>query len=366
MCGIAGIWERSGRPVDRAALERMAASPRTTAGPTAPASTSTARSASPTGASRSSTRRPRATSRWASQERGLWLTYNGEIHNYVELRRELESLGARFRTHTDTEVVLARVRGLGDWTASSASTGCGRSRSGTRASGGSCSRRDRFGIKPLCYSQRGGRIAFASEPKAILAAVPGGAAAPIARRDRPLPRAATSPTRATRRSSPGIRNAAAPARCLVVTPRRGARDRLLGLRARARRRRVADAEERFRALLHDSIRLRMRSDVPVGACLSGGLDSSAIAALVERSEPGGADAVLLAALPDGSRASTRAATPPRPRRRAATGSSCTGCGPTGDDLLGHDAAASSGTTTRRCRCAGVSRSGAVMEEAAAT
>src|SRR5438105_8867861 len=39
-------------------------------------------------------------------ERGLWLTYNGEIHNYVELRRELESDGARFRTHTDTEVVL--------------------------------------------------------------------------------------------------------------------------------------------------------------------------------------------------------------------------------------------------------------------
>jgi len=104
-------------------------------------------------------------------ERDLWLTYNGEIHNYVELRRELEAAGAAFRTHTDTEVVLHAYaiwgaecfeRFNGMW---ALALWDGRERRLILS-------RDRFGIKPLCYSVRGPRVCFASEPKAILAAFP--------------------------------------------------------------------------------------------------------------------------------------------------------------------------------------------------
>src|SRR5947209_2436513 len=170
MCGIAGIWERSGRPVDRDGLERMSA---------------ILRHRGPDGSGLHvdgevglANRRlaivdpsPAGDQPMGLPERGLWLTYNGEIHNYVELRRELESRGAEFRTRTDTEVVLhayaawghdcfERFNGmwaLGLWDA--------RERSLVLS-------RDRFAIKPLCYSIRGARFCFASEPKAILAAFP--------------------------------------------------------------------------------------------------------------------------------------------------------------------------------------------------
>src|SRR5256885_10169959 len=105
------------------------------------------------------------------RDRRLWLTYNGEIHNYVELRSELEAAGAEFRTQSDTEVVL---RAYASW-----GLDCFERFNGMWALGLWDERerrlvlsRDRFGIKPLCYSVRDGRIAFASEPKAILAAVP--------------------------------------------------------------------------------------------------------------------------------------------------------------------------------------------------
>ena len=101
----------------------------------------------------------------------LWLTFNGEIHNYLELRRELESRGARFRTRTDTEVVLNAYAiwgsdcferfngmwGLALWDA--------RERRLVLS-------RNRFGIKPVYYSVREDRVCFASEAKAILAAFP--------------------------------------------------------------------------------------------------------------------------------------------------------------------------------------------------
>ena len=275
MCGIAGIWERSGRPVDPSALQRMSeilvhrgpdgagihadgeiglANRRLSIIDTSEAG------AQPMGLA----------------ERGLWLTYNGEIHNYPELRDELESGGAVFRTRTDTEVVLhayavwgsecfERFNGmwaLGIWD--------GRERRLVLS-------RDRFGIKPLCYSVRGGRVCFASEPKAILAAFPDERSPDVAEVSRFLhggfPDAGASTFFANVRQ---VR----PATTVVLTED-GLRDRRYWSFAPGEETPKHDAEEQFRELLRDAVRVRMRSDVPVGTCLSGGLDSSAIAALVE-------------------------------------------------------------------------------------
>jgi asparagine synthase (glutamine-hydrolysing) len=96
---------------------------------------------------------------------GAWITYNGEIYNYRELRAELECGGVRFSSHTDTEVVLAlylrdgadfvhRLRGMfafAIWDP--------RARQVFAA-------RDHFGQKPFYYAERGGRLIFASEIKA--------------------------------------------------------------------------------------------------------------------------------------------------------------------------------------------------------
>ena len=275
MCGIAGIWDRSGRPVEREALERMGA---------------IQRHRGPDGAGvwldgevGLANRRlavvdptPAGDQPMGLPERGLWLTYNGEIHNYVELRRELEAAGARFRTHTDTEVVLhayaawgpdafERFNGmwaLGLWDA--------RSRSLVLS-------RDRFGIKPICYSARGERVAFASEPKAILAAFPEEREPDDREIARFLGGAFTDAGETTFFANVRV---VPPATCLVWS-RDGVERRSTWSFEPGEETPRPDAEERFRELLRDAVRVRMRSDVPVGACLSGGLDSSAIAALVD-------------------------------------------------------------------------------------
>jgi len=278
MCGIAGIWERSGRPVDRAALERMSA---------------ILRHRGPDGSGLYidgelglANRRlaivdvsPAGDQPMSLSERGLWLTYNGEIHNYVELRRELEGLGAEFRTHTDTEVVLQAYAAWG--------LDCFERFNGMWALGLWDARertlilsRDRFAIKPLCYSIRGGRICFASEPKAILAAFPEERLPDRDEIDRFLsgsfPDAGESTFFANVKSL-------LPATTLVVS-RDAVHARRYWSFEPGEESPQPDAEERFRELLRDAVSVRMRSDVPVGACLSGGLDSSAIAALVEPPE----------------------------------------------------------------------------------
>jgi asparagine synthase (glutamine-hydrolysing) len=275
MCGIAGIWHRSGQAVDAALLERMG---------------EILRHRGPDGAGvwldgevGLANRRlaivdpsPAGNQPLGLPERGLWLTYNGEIHNYVELRRELEACGVEFRTHTDTEVVLhayaewgaeafERFNGmwaLGLWDA--------RERSLLLS-------RDRFGIKPLCYSIRGDRVAFASEPKAILAAFPEERTPDCGEIERFLDGRFTDTGAETFFAN--VRNVPA-ATCLHFS-RDGVERTGYWRFEPGDESPMPDAEERFRELLRDAVRVRMRSDVPVGACLSGGLDSSAIAALVD-------------------------------------------------------------------------------------
>jgi len=109
----------------------------------------------------------------SNEDGTVWITYNGEIYNFSELRRELESKGHRFRSHTDTEAVVHLYEEYG--------ADCLNRLNGMFAfaicdlRGGSPKlflARDHFGVKPLYYCERDGKLAFASEVKALLE-VPG-------------------------------------------------------------------------------------------------------------------------------------------------------------------------------------------------
>ncbi|MCW5635522.1 MAG: asparagine synthase (glutamine-hydrolyzing) [Rubrivivax sp.] len=205
-----------------------------------------------------------------------WITFNGEIYNFLEVRAELEGLGHRFRSESDTEVILAAYAQWGEqclarfngmWAFAIWDTV---ERSLFLA-------RDRFGKKPLFYAELpGGGFAFASEMKALLPLLPG--AAP----DRALIRGMTL------RSSFGYE---ATERCLVTGIRRLKAGHCGTLRGGVLKSRLwwntldhlpqvperyEEQVEALRALLLDACRLRMRSDVTIGTALSGGLDSSTI------------------------------------------------------------------------------------------
>ncbi len=273
MCGIAGIWERSGRPVDPAVLERMGHALRHRG----PDGSGTYLE----GAIGLTHRRltildlsDAAAQPMGTSDGALWLNYNGEIHNYVELRAELERSGVAFRSQGDTEVVLQAYRAWG--------LACFERFHGMWALALWDARarrlvlsRDRFGIKPVCYSVRAGRVAFASEPKAILAAFPE-ERRPDGREVHAFvnggyPDVGCATFFANVSSLP-------PGTCAVFETG-GHRVETYWTFVPGRESPVENVEERFRKLLDDAVRIRLRSDVPVGACLSGGLDSSAVVRL---------------------------------------------------------------------------------------
>lgn len=210
-----------------------------------------------------------------------WLTFNGEIYNFLELRRELAAMGYRFRTETDTEVVLAAYAQWGE--------NCLRRFNGMwafalwdRKERTLFLARDRFGIKPLYYSQTPERFAFASEMKAFLALED----------FRPAMNQSLVP--AFLESSYATEGAGAET-LLSGVQRLPAGHTLrisAGQPAQVRRwwetrdhfpavpARYEDQVTQFREILLDAVRIRLRSDVPVGTCLSGGVDSSAVASLM--------------------------------------------------------------------------------------
>ena len=126
----------------------------------------------------------------SNEDGTLWIVFNGEIFNYVELRAELEALGHRFRTPQRHRGHRPRLRGVGRGRPSSASTASGPSRCGTPRRRTLVLARDRLGVRPLYLCEHGGRLCFASEVKAIFAADP---AIPRALRPgRPRPRSSPS------------------------------------------------------------------------------------------------------------------------------------------------------------------------------
>jgi asparagine synthase (glutamine-hydrolysing) len=215
-----------------------------------------------------------------SPDGSAWIVYNGEVYNFRELRAELEARGHTFRSTGDTEVLLRlyqeegpdfvqRLNGifaLAIWD----------QRSGTLLLA-----RDRFGVKPLYLAQTADGLVFGSEIKALLA-FPGVRAEP---EFADLGAAVTF--LGTPGSGTGFRGIERlePAHTLVwrdgtVTRHRYWTPEFAPNGARGNERVL---REEFRALLERVVARQMVSDVPVGAFLSGGLDSSALVAMMARS-----------------------------------------------------------------------------------
>ena len=218
-----------------------------------------------------------------NEDRSVVVVLNGEIYNYRELREELSHRGHRFSTRGDTEVVAHLYEELGE--------ACVERLRGMfafalwdRRARRLLLARDRVGKKPLFYAQRGRCLWFASEPRAILAtgevprdvdyhaidaylhyqAVPGPRSAFAALRKLP------------------------PAHTLTWAGGEVATRRYWKLSYRDRDLGADDEEvcERIREAVLEATRLRLRSDVPVGALLSGGVDSSAVVAAMAQLSDG--------------------------------------------------------------------------------
>jgi asparagine synthase (glutamine-hydrolysing) len=222
----------------------------------------------------------------SNEDGRYWVMQNGEIYNYVELRAELQRLGHRFTTACDTEVIAHAYEQWG--------TGCLERFNGDfaiavwdRERRELFLARDRFGVRPLFLAEFGGDLAFASEAKALLRH-------PDARREiDPLALVETFTIWSVlpdRSAFVGIRELA-PAHYLRVGERGVIEERRWWDLPFPTRDQVVtpsghEAEE-LRELLEDAVRLRLRADVPVAVYVSGGLDSSATAALACRLAPAG-------------------------------------------------------------------------------
>lgn len=276
MCGIAGILD-GGSPVDRAVLDRLGVS--------------------------LSHRGPDGQQTWVSDDRqcgfvharlaiidtearsdqpfvsddGRYtIVFNGEIFNFLELRAELEAKGVRFRTEGDTEVLLQSYIAWGPAMLPKLN-GMWALAIRDNADGSIFFARDRFGIKPLLYAQRGDRFAFASEVRALLdiAWVDRAPAMEVARRLLFDPfgiEASEYTLHQGIRRLPGGCHAKLTGGRLSVSRWWVTADHL----ATSQPSSLEQAAGQFRELFLDSTRLRMRSDVAIGSCLSGGFDSTAV------------------------------------------------------------------------------------------
>ena len=219
----------------------------------------------------------------ANEDQTIWIVFNGEIYNFPELRPELEARGHRFRTHSDTEVIVHLYEDLG--------SACVQKLRGMFAfalyDGQRKSlllARDRLGKKPLHYSLEKGRLYFGSEIKALLAAAP-------ALRDLnreallkyfyfgyiPDPETAFAHIH---KLPPGhlleFAQGQVKIRPYWSLPAYGTHE-------------PASEEECLEELerrLAEAVRIRLISDVPLGALLSGGVDSSIVVGLMARAHSG--------------------------------------------------------------------------------
>jgi len=227
-----------------------------------------------------------------SSSRGrLTVTFNGEIYNHIELRAELLREGIQFRGTSDTEVLAAAIETWGLEDAVQRFIGMFAFAVYDRVERSVSLVRDRLGIKPLYFAVQPGRLAFASDLTALR---------PFHWIDQRIDHdalhayfrylcvpAPASILRGVRKLEPGT---------ILRWDAKGGAEcrRFWNLDAIAEAGRTdplecsfEEAADRLEALLRDAIRLRMRADVPFGAFLSGGVDSSLIAALmqVESTEP---------------------------------------------------------------------------------
>ena len=218
----------------------------------------------------------------ANESESQWVSFNGEIFNYVELRDDLRKRGHRFRTESDTEVILHAYRQWGDdcfthFNGQWAIALWDRERQRLVLA------RDRMGVRPLYVARRPGRTVFASQVDAIFADPA------VSRAFDPTGLAEISTfwsTVAPRTAFAGV-SQVEPGTCLIIEGHRSRVHRYWAARfpvegAEPCQNR-ADNAARLRELIVEAVRLRfVRSDVPVGAYLSGGIDSAVTAAVIAR------------------------------------------------------------------------------------
>lgn len=210
----------------------------------------------------------------------LWIVFNGEIYNYLELREELIAKGHRFHSHSDTEVILHAYEEWG-WDCLPRFNGMWGFAILDEKKGELFCARDRFGIKPFYYTMAGGTFLFASEIKALLAHPAAGKAPDDETLGTYL--AWGVQDHSERTMFDGILQLE-PAHALLVT-RRGPEEpfRYWDVTVNpAVHGGVPDAAvaDGFLRQFTDATRIHLRSDVAVGTCLSGGIDSSALTAVI--------------------------------------------------------------------------------------
>jgi asparagine synthase (glutamine-hydrolysing) len=285
MCGIAGGVDWSGRPFDEGLLSRMAASMRHR-GPDDeglarwPAAGANRRGASAALVSRRLSVIDVAGGKQplSSEDGSVWAVVNGEIYNHAALRTALEARGHRFATKSDAEVVVHLYE--------ERQTSCVPEFDGMFALAIWDERRqrlllarDRFGKKPLLYTEHGPRLTFASEFQAMF-------------QDPSIPRSADTDALELYFSLMAIPapwtiyrgvKKLPPAHVLVAEQGASRVERYWSL-AYEPKHALTDAEaaERLRELLDAAVRKRLMSDVPLGVFLSGGVDSSAIVETASR------------------------------------------------------------------------------------
>lgn len=224
------------------------------------------------------------------------LTFNGEIYNYLELRAGLEASGARFRSRSDTEVL---VEALARWGPAAVErfNGMFAFAAYDRKERTLFAARDRFGEKPFYYRlEEGRRFAFASEIHALLG--PRGVGARP--REEVLCSFLAFGHAGTTATTPyeGV-DQLPPAHTLTLRGGRVTLRRYWSLPGAPEVQEEPEAASvaRVRDLLADAVRIRLRSDVPVGSCLSGGLDSSTlVGAIASLREPGAPPQVAFSAV----------------------------------------------------------------------
>lgn len=215
-----------------------------------------------------------------NEDRSIWLTYNGEIYNYLELRTELKSSGHIFKSNTDSEVIIHAYEEWG--------TNCLKKFNGMWAFALWDSNqkrlfcaRDRFGIKPFYYYLDDKRFLFASEIKALF-------------QDKRVERRPNNRIiydylvngyvdHTVETFFKGIKQLSA-AHYLVIENGQIQITRYWDLDPTQYLGNISDEEAaaRFYELFEDSVRLRLQSEVPIGSCLSGGLDSSSIVCMANK------------------------------------------------------------------------------------
>ena len=214
----------------------------------------------------------------SNEDESLWIVYNGEVFNYLELRPELEKRGHQFGTNSDTEVILHLYEDYGP--------GCLNYLNGQFAFAIWDSHhqtlflaRDRLGIRPLFYTVVDGALIFGSEIKALLADGRVHAEIDPVSMDQIFTYWSTLPSRTAFKDIHEV----PPGHYLIAQGGKINLERYWQVQfptSPEPPRPLDDYLEEFKDVLVDATQIRLRADVPVGAYLSGGLDSSTTAAII--------------------------------------------------------------------------------------